>query len=67
MRENEKNMFKCLYFLNGVCKRYLSPCRGLECKNYGECGSCAYYHIPAGQYPCRACGSLKASTQIPNK
>lgn len=54
MRDN----FLCSHEEYEHCKKSLKLCRD-DCKVYGECGECEYYHIPHSQEPCNSCRHLK--------
>lgn len=51
------NNFICSHEALKHCKRTFEPC-SQACRQYGECGECINYYIPAGQEPCKGCEYL---------
>lgn len=52
-----RDYFECLHERNGICRRWLAPCRS-DCRWMHSCGECRWYYIPAAQMPCLNCKYL---------
>lgn len=53
-----RDNFVCTHVALRHCKRTYEECNK-GCREYGNCGECAYYYIPYSQEPCNNCIFLK--------